>query len=178
MARRLHIGGTVRSAGWEILNANPADYVDHPGDARDLSRFPDGTFQEIYASHVVEHLDYKDELKNTLVEWNRVLVPGGRVMISVPDLDILARLFLDRDRLNVNERFLVMRMIFGGHMDRHDYHLAGLNEEFLAFFLKSAGFVNLRRVGAFGLFEDSSCIEMQGVAISLNMTAEKPGAPG
>ena len=29
------------------------------------------TFEQIYASHVVEHLDYKDELVNTLSGWRR-----------------------------------------------------------------------------------------------------------
>ena len=62
MPRRLHIGGTTRSDGWEVLNANAAPYVDHVGNANDLSRFADNTFVEIYASHVVEHLDYGGEL--------------------------------------------------------------------------------------------------------------------
>jgi len=60
MSRRLHIGGKIRSEGWEVLNANPASYVDHVGNAVDLSRFPDNTFTDIYASHVVEHLDAHD----------------------------------------------------------------------------------------------------------------------
>jgi len=47
MTRRLHIGGTVAKEGWEVLNANPASYVDHVGNANDLSRFPDGTFDAI-----------------------------------------------------------------------------------------------------------------------------------
>jgi len=177
MSRRLHIGGTVKSDGWEVLNANPAQYVDHHCDARDLSRFPANTFAEIYASHVVEHLDYKDDLKNTLIEWNRVLAPGGRIFISVPDLDVLAQLLLEKNRLNINDRFMVMRMIFGGHVDQYDYHVAGLNEEFLAHFLKRAGYVNVRRVQDFGLFQDASVMLFQGVPISLNMIAEKPHAP-
>lgn len=47
MTRRLHIGGTVAKEGWEVLNANPAPYVNHVGNANDLSRFPDGTFDAI-----------------------------------------------------------------------------------------------------------------------------------
>lgn len=176
MTRKLHIGGTTRSPGWEILNANPAPCVDHVGNANDLSRFPDHTSIEIYASHVVEHLDYVGELKSALAEWNRVLAPGGRVLISVPDLDILAGLILDKGRLSTEERFFVMRMIFGGHVDKYDYHLVGLNEEFLAGFLAACGFVNIRRVKQFGLFDDTSSMLFKDTPISLNMIAEKPHA--
>ena len=69
MTRKLHIGGEQQVAGWEILNANPAPYVDHVCNANDMSQFADGTFSEIYASHILEHLDYKDELGATLKEW-------------------------------------------------------------------------------------------------------------
>jgi len=177
-ARKLHIGGQVKTAGWEVLNANPAPYVDHVCNANDLSCFADDTFAEIYASHVVEHLDYKDELKNTLNEWNRVLVPGGKAYISVPDLDILSELLLSKDTLDINERFHVMRMMFGGHTDKYDYHVVGLNEEFLVSFLIESGYVNLMRVKEFGLFDDTSAMKFKGVAISLNIIAEKSHASG
>lgn len=174
MARRLHIGGKVRAEGWEVLNANAADYVDHVCNANDLSQFPDNTFVEIYASHIVEHLDYAGgELINTLKEWNRVLTPGGKAYISVPDLDCLAKLILDKGRLNVHERFHVMRMIFGGHTDKYDYHYVGLNEDFLVSFLSGAGYTNIRRVPQFGLFEDTSSLAFKGALISLNIIAEK-----
>lgn len=151
----------------------PAPYVDHVGNANNLPQFTDGTFAEIYASHIVEHLDYKDELITTLTEWNRVLEPGGRISISVPDMDVLAQLFLS-DQLDVQERYMVMRMMFGGHMDKYDYHVVGLNEEFLSEFLESAGFENIRKVKDFGIFNDTSSMVYMGVPISLNVIAEKP----
>jgi len=173
MGRKLHIGGWVRAPGWEVLDAKPGPHVDHVGDARDLRRFEDDAFEEIYASHVVEHLDYKDELVTTLTAWRRVLVPGGTLWVSAPDLDALARLFLE-PALSLHERFTVMRMIFGGHVDRFDYHLAGLNEEFLKGFLHAAGFVDARRVARLGLFDDGSNLEMRGRPISVNIVARKP----
>ncbi len=176
--RRLHIGGQVRADGWEVLNANPGPAVDHVGDARDLRQFADGTFQEIYASHVVEHLDYKDELVTTLREWRRVMAGGGRLYVSVPDLAQLASLFVSKGELDIHERFHVMRMMFGGHLDRFDYHVAGLDQDFLASFLEDAGFINLRRVSSFGLFKDTSEMLFKGVPISLNVIAENPSDPG
>jgi predicted SAM-dependent methyltransferase len=174
-SRKLHIGGQVRAEGWEVFDANPGPLVDHVGDARDLGRFETGTFEAVYASHVLEHFDYKDALAETLREWHRVLQPAGLLYVSVPDLEILASLFVLKDKLTIEQRFLVMRMIFGGHADRHDYHLVGLDQDFLATFLREAGFVSLRRVKGFDLFADTSGMIFQGVPISLNVVAQKAG---
>jgi predicted SAM-dependent methyltransferase len=171
--RKLHIGGKTKMEGWEILDALPGPCVDHVCNANDLSQFPDGTFSDLYASHVVEHFDYMGELGEVLKTWNRVLAPGGRLYVSVPDMDILAALFLEKDRLSGDERFFVMRMMFGGHIDRYDHHAVGLNDVFLTAFLQGAGFVNIKRVEGFGLFQDTSTMVYKGVPISLNMTAEK-----
>jgi len=171
--RKLHIGGHVRTPGWEVLDANPGPCVDHVGNASDLRRFEDDCFDHVYASHVVEHFDYRDQLLETLKGWCRVLAPAGTLSVSVPDLDVLARLFVDRKLLSPDDRFLVMRMIFGGHMDEHDYHLVGLNEEFLSGYLRAAGFSDMRRVGDFGLFQDTSSLALKDVPISLNMVATK-----
>ena len=172
--RQLHVGGKIRVPGWEVLNAVPAPEVDHCGDARDLSQFADNTFATIYASHMVEHLDYKDELAQTLREWLRVLVPGGRVLISVPDMDVLCRLLAERGVHEIEERFLLMRMVFGGHCDRFDYHQVGFNEDSLAWFLGATGFVQMQRVASLGVFDDTSETRFKEVPISLNMIAQKP----
>jgi predicted SAM-dependent methyltransferase len=171
--RKLHIGGKVRTPGWEVLDANPGPCVDHVINASDLRVFEDNSFEQIYASHVVEHFDYQGQLIETLKEWSRVLMPAGTLCVSVPDLDTLARLFVDRSLLSVQDRFLVMRMIFGGHIDKHDYHLVGLNEEFLTSYLEAGGFTGMRRVPGFGLFKDTSCLQLKNIPISLNMTATK-----
>ena len=173
MVRKLHIGGKEPAEGWEIFNAVDAPYVDHLGNAKDLSKFEDNTFDAIYGSHVLEHFDYSGELGNTLKEWNRVLKVGGKIYISVPDLDILATLFLARESLSVTERFFVMRMMFGGHVDEYDYHIVGLNFEFLTSFLSQTGFTNIKRVEDLGFFNDTSRKVFKGVAISVNIIAEK-----
>jgi predicted SAM-dependent methyltransferase len=174
MTRRLHIGGWTRVDGWEVLSAEPGECVDHVGNANDLSRFSDETFFEIYASHVLEHLDYTGEIQHGLKEWHRVLQRGGRVSISVPDLEVLASMYIAKDRYSAADRFMIMRMIFGGHVDKHDYHVIGLDEPFLAGYLLDAGFSNPTRVDDLGLFHDTSAMKFKGVAISLNMTATKP----
>lgn len=173
MSRKLHIGGHVRTAGWEVLDANPGPHVDHIGNAADLSVFANDSFEQLYASHVLEHFDYQGQLVKTLTEWRRVLAPNGTLCVSVPDLDVLSRLFLDRTLLSLQDRFLVMRMIFGGHIDKYDYHLVGLNEEFLSSYLHAAGFTGIQRVSNFGLFDDTSSMVFKTIPISLNMIAMK-----
>jgi predicted SAM-dependent methyltransferase len=173
MIRKLHIGGKVATPGWEVIDALPGPCVDHLGNAGDLARFEDASFAELYASHVLEHFDYNGELQAALREWCRVLVPQGIIYISVPDLDILSELFLSKYQLTAGERFFVMRMMFGGHVDQYDYHVAGLNQEFLSYFLEEAGFANIRRVDSFGIFSDTSDMRFKGKPISLNLLAEK-----
>jgi predicted SAM-dependent methyltransferase len=92
--------------------------------------------------------------------------------VSVPDLERLCHLYVT-PHLPHEVRFSLMTMIFGGHDDHYDYHLAGLDETSLTNFLQKAGFTSIRRVGAFGLFEDSSVVRTLGVPISLNMVAER-----
>ena len=108
-----------------------------------------------------------------LKEWNRVLAPGGKIHISVPDLDVLATMLTQKDIYNAPERFHIMRMLFGGQIDQHDYHLVGLNLEFLSEFLIKAKFENIKQVKTLGLFKDTSCLLYKGVPISLNVIANK-----
>src|SRR6185436_6471719 len=106
---RLHIGGVEPREGWKILNAQPGPAVDYVGTCDDLSQFADGTVDEIYASHVFEHLSYMDELPKTLFEVGRVMKVGGLLRVAVPDLEILCR-FIVSGNLGWSQKFHVMRM--------------------------------------------------------------------
>lgn len=172
--RRLHIGALLSSSGWESLNSQPLEGIDHVCDARDLSRFADGTFAALYASHVLEHFDYRDEVASVLAEWFRVLAPGGKIYVSVPDLETICRLYCDQTRFDANDRFMLMRMIMGGHSDRYDYHSVAFNQESLVYYLAESGFDNIRRCAEFRLFDDTSSLRFKTELISLNLIAEKP----
>jgi len=174
--RRLHIGALVPSAGWETLNAVPLPGIDHVGDARCLPCFDDETFDHVYASHVLEHFDYRDEVDAALSEWYRVLKPGGILEVSVPDLEIVCRLITDKAVSSSQDQWNLMRMIIGGHADEHDYHRSAFTETFLQHFLERNGFVDVERVDSFGYFEDCSTLTYQGTPISLNMRGKKPTA--
>lgn len=169
---RLHVGGREVKEGWKILNAQAGEGVDYVGDCADLGRFPDGSVEEIYASHVLEHLGYHSHLPRTLKEFHRVLRPGGIARISVPDFEVLCRLFLD-PAATLEERFHCMRIVFGGQLDEYDFHRVGLTHEFLSRYLYAAGFSRVERVTRFGLFRDASELVMRGQLISLNVVAYK-----
>ena len=170
---RLHIGGKLAHPDWKIFNIEAGPQVDFVGHCADLSRFADGSVLEIYASHVIEHLGYHKELPAALREFHRVLVPGGLLRVSVPDLETLCRLYLDPE-LGAQQRTRVMQMMFGAQSSPADFHYVGLNEELLRAFLNDARFTEITRVEKFGLFDDASNFEYK-VPISLNMSARKAG---
>jgi len=169
---RLHIGGSQACAGWMILDVSPGPHVDYVGNCADLSFLKDASCSEIYASHVLEHLGYNGELQAALKGFHRVLRPGGRVRVSVPDMDILCKLFI-HPTIPPDAKFNVMRMMFGGRMDAHDVHYSGLTFEFLGQFMAEAGFRDIMRVPEFNEFNDTSSLRFGGVLISLNMEARK-----
>lgn len=114
---KLNVGGQERRAGWTILDINPGPHVDHVGDVRDLSFLGDNSCEEIYASHVLEHLSYRSELPSVLGEFYRILGQGGKLMISVPDLDTLCGMFVHPQMPPPNKNE-IMQMMFGGQEDR------------------------------------------------------------
>ena len=173
MSRKLHIGGKEKSPDWEILNANPGPDVDHVCNAIDLSIFENDTFAKVYASHVLEHFDYIDDVSSALNEWCRVLKPGGKIYIGVPDLDALAEMLCQKEKYSMSDRFGIMRMIYGGHVDKYDFHYTGFNLEILSAFMMEAGFSDIERVANFGLFKDTSSMVFKGQSISLNVIATK-----
>lgn len=158
----------------------------------DLHGIPNNMVSAIYTSHTLEHVGFGDGmLEGTLREWFRVLRPGGILLISVPDLETLAKLYIRKD-LSMQDRWMVTRMIYGGQTDEHDYHHVGFDYTVLMTLLTQIGFCNVTRVQSFNLhlqdsrdgqeITDSSELVHFGHRISLNVVAKvcpesKPGVP-
>ena len=168
---KLHIGGEEPKLGWKIVNINERPGVDFVGDIRDLSQFGDASCDEVYASHVLEHVPQK-EMHATFKGIHRILKKGGKFYISVPDMDILCHLFIN-PLAPKEAKYDVMRIMYGAQQDPHDFHYFGWNQLFLYDFLGQTGFANAERVESFGLFNDTSNFKPFGFPISVNIVATK-----
>ncbi|WP_454021044.1 class I SAM-dependent methyltransferase [Azospirillum sp. Marseille-Q6669] len=79
---------------WVNMDVAAHDYGVLIHDAATGLPFPDQRFDGVYHSHVLEHLD-RDEAPGFLRECYRVLKPGGVLRVVVPDLEQIARLYVE-----------------------------------------------------------------------------------
>lgn len=100
--RKLEIGpGKRRIEGFETLNIEPGFSVDYIFDASKKLPFADGTFDLVYASHILEHIPWY-HTENVLKEWARIIKPGGYLEIWVPDGLKIAKAFVDAETHSKN----------------------------------------------------------------------------
>jgi SAM-dependent methyltransferase len=64
------------------------------GDCRDLSRFADASFDVVFASNLLEHLDLAGN-EQLLGHVHRVLRPGGRLVLVQPNYRLRPREYFD-----------------------------------------------------------------------------------
>lgn len=89
----LGAGPHWHKAGWETL--------DHKSGFWDTTTawdtgLPAGRYDWIFTSHMLEHIPHY-RVDQLLKEMNRLLKPGGRVRILTPDLETIARMYVNRD---------------------------------------------------------------------------------
>ena len=90
--------------------------------------YADGSVDEIRASHILEHFTFGDAQK-AMEEWSRVLKPGGRIRISVPDVD---KVLKDE---TPNRLFYLM----GGQMHADDIHKSAYDRNRLTALMQQNG---------------------------------------
>ena len=66
-------------------------------DLRDPLPLPDGCAQYVYASHYLEHLDYRREVPPFLKECHRLLEPAGVLRLVVPGVEQVLRAYAAED---------------------------------------------------------------------------------
>jgi len=120
--------------GVDIRKAKAADVV---APSWDLP-YEDSVVDEVYTSHMMEHLK-EEEVESTLTEFSRVLKPGGKLVIRVPDFEVYAALFLDRG-WNWKSTW-GLRYIFGYQRRKADYHFTGWWKDRLRRILPNYGFM-------------------------------------
>jgi len=152
---RLNIG----SGPGQIPGFTPIDkQLGH--DATKLD-YADGTVDEVYASHVLEHIHHSKTL-TTIKEWVRVLKPGGRLRIAVPNIEQVIKKFQAGD---IPPELLSMWLHGTADVD-HDRHQAEFTYAYLEQIFRRLG---LTRVGKW----DAEYKDCSALPDSLNVEGYK-----
>lgn len=176
-ARKLHIGaGRVYIPGWtniDLFDTHQADIY------CDLTRLPfdPGTFDLVYASHVLEHV-HRKEVVATLFHWGQMLKPGGVLRIAVPNFEAVAKRYLVTKNLPE-----LMGLLYGGQNHPRNNHFVTFDKPTLTEAFTRAGLKDVREWDWHSTdhaqYDDySQCFlphldKMNGQLMSLNMEATR-----
>lgn len=160
--RKLEIGsGLNPQPGYEHLDVRPdLPHLEHVHDINQPLPFDEGTFDEILSRSCLEHVSWR-EIKRILTDWRRVLKPGGKVKIWMPDFEYLCRMYLngqadehlDGDYVAIAEDLLggftpatwALIKMFAGQDYPANFHAAVYDFDSFARLLESAGFERVER---------------------------------
>jgi predicted SAM-dependent methyltransferase len=124
-----------------------------------LPAYADGSVDEVRASHILEHFGHREAV-DVLKEWVRVLKPGGRLRIAVPDLQkIVARVS--------DPSAPVEGWLMGGQTDDSDFHKSVYTEAKLRDMLRYVGLTDVTTW-------ESEIQDCASLPISLNLQGVKP----
>jgi glycosyltransferase involved in cell wall biosynthesis len=108
-------------------------------DVRDLSYFKTGSVDEVFSSHLLEHFS-PYHVMALLKEWNRVLKPGGKLILELPDIEECCRAYAGSSKQN---KYNMLTNIYGATETVVVPHLYGWDFELLSDHLSWAGFKNM-----------------------------------
>lgn len=134
--------GNKRRPGY--ITVDVSGNPDVHSDLRTLP-FPDGYADVVEAIHVIEHF-YLWEVQPLLLEWRRVLKPGGLLVLECPNLELACLNFFKYP----DQPALSMWAFFGdpGHRDPLMCHKWGYTPGTLSLELIRAGFRNVKALPA------------------------------
>ena len=111
--------------------------------------FADGSVEQARLSHVLEHFPYR-MAPSVLLEVARILKPGGKVLVGVPDMLGTCRAWIETHEATeatkaarLASKAIAMRHIYGGQFHDGQEHLAGWDAETLEDLLDACGFVEV-----------------------------------
>ena len=104
--------------------------------------FPDNSVEEVIAKDVIEHVSWR-RVEALLKDIYRILKPGGRLYVQVPDLEAIAKKVI----LNPDFKYgdldgfkAISYWVYGAQDYRDNYHKAGFTIPTLKRLLESIGF--------------------------------------
>lgn len=103
---------------------------------------PDDSYEEVLAIHVLEHI-HPTLLAPTLLEFRRILIPGGKIQIHVPNMVELCIAYLGQSDTKI--RLELLDLFLGGERNE-DGHKIMFEEDMLTSVLLRAGFYNVREL--------------------------------
>lgn len=124
-------GGTRRDADFITVGLDPT--ADVQANMWELP-YGDNTVDFIWCSHTLEHAPIR-MVPVTLKEWHRVLKPGCRGIVQVPNFDYIARYWLTGPDRNWAEA-----MVFGLQTNEGEFHKSAFTGQLLKADLEAAGF--------------------------------------
>jgi len=176
---KLHLGcGNIHIDGWCNIDARPSEFVDVVDDVTKLAKFPIDSASEIYACHVLEHVSH-NEVEAVLKRWLDVLIPGGTIRISVPDLDKIVTVYYKNwNHFQTDGNSPWIGLIYGGQDYEYNYHKTGFNFCWLKHLMNKAGYVDINTYPnsphfISGVNDASLANEPFGEFLSLNVVANK-----
>ena len=122
--------------GYINIDLHPEDYPGLPIIAANALALPfrDRSIDEIYMSHFLEHLDYM-EADLGIREWRRVLKIGGKIKLIVPDMEVIAKGWLNEESIH-RKMFFWRGAIYGSFRGQEQYHKSAWDKIMLENFLR------------------------------------------
>lgn len=143
---RLNVGaGSKRLEGYVGVDAVARAAADIVAPATAIP-LDDGVAEEVMAIHLFEHF-YRWECDAALLEWKRLLAPGGRLVLELPDLIKCCRNVLDGGVPGGKEPDqLTLWGLYGDPRQSDPFmaHRWGWTAPALAALLKQHGFVDIK----------------------------------
>ena len=145
---KLNLGsGDIVIDDFFSIDAHPLMKSDITGGVKKI-KLNTNSVKIIYNSHILEHIRRR-EVRKVLKEWYRVLEPGGHLYISVPNVEVLYKIYLDNidNYNNPTTKQLIdttVGIIHGGQDYKFNTHYNSFSFNTLKQILKTVGFQNIK----------------------------------